>query len=164
MKGVDEKTKKKILEEYKKEERMRNRDNLKRYSVVDFEFLAVIGKGAFGEVRLVREKETGEIYALKIMLKEAVRKKNQVDHVKAERDVLAASSTQWITKLMYSFQDERYLYLVMEFCVGGDVMSLLIREDIFSEETTKFYIAETILALDYVHHLGYIHRYYLNLL
>lgn len=118
----------------------------------------MIGKGAFGEVRLVREKSNGEIYALKIMLKESMRKKNQVDHVKAERDVLAASSTQWVVGLAYSFQDEKYLYLVMDYCVGGDVMSLLIHEDIFSEETTKFYISETILALEYVHNLGYIHR------
>jgi protein-serine/threonine kinase len=79
-------------------------------------------------------------------------------HVKAERDILAKSDTPWIVQLYYSFQDTRYLYLIMEFLPGGDLMSLLIKYDTFSEDVTRFYMAECVLALESIHKLGFIHR------
>ena len=84
--------------------------------------------------------------------------KNQVAHVKAERDVLVKARNPWIVELKYSFQDDRFLYLVMEFLAGGDLMTLLMRKDILSEEESRFYIAESILAIESVHKLNYIHR------
>jgi serine/threonine kinase 38 len=81
-----------------------------------------------------------------------------VAHVKAERDVLVKAKNPWIVELKYSFQDERHLYLIMEFLPGGDLMTLLMRKDILSEEESRFYIAETILAIETVHNLNYIHR------
>ncbi|EGG14081.1 putative protein serine/threonine kinase [Cavenderia fasciculata] len=124
----------------------------------DFEVVKVIGRGAFGEVSLVRLRETGELYAMKKLLKSEMLQKEQVAHVRAERDVLANANNDWVVRLYYSFQDDNYLYLIMEYLPGGDMMSLLIKYDIFSEAQAKFYIAETLLAIELVHSLDYIHR------
>ena len=115
------------------------RDQRKRLTTEDFEPLALIGKGAFGEVRLVRMRErfSKEIYAMKSMLKETMLTKNQVGHVRAERDILTESEDRWIVTLHYSFQDNRNLYMVMEFLPGGDLMGLLMKEDTFSEGATR---------------------------
>ena len=136
------------------------RDERKRISTDDFEPLAVIGKGAYGEVRLVRmkDRQTRTLYAFKSMVKEAMIVKNQVGHVRAERDILTESDNPWIVTLHYSFQDDRNLYMVMDFLPGGDLMALLMKEDTFPEEVTLFYIAELVEAVSYVHSLGYIHR------
>ncbi|EGC31099.1 hypothetical protein DICPUDRAFT_50393 [Dictyostelium purpureum] len=124
----------------------------------DFELIKIIGRGAFGEVSLVRHKESNDLYAMKRLKKSEMLKKEQVAHIRAERDVLASANTNWVVKLYYSFQDENYLYLIMEYLPGGDMMSLLIKYDIFTENQARFYIAETILAIESVHSLGYIHR------
>lgn len=71
---------------------------------------------------------------------------------------MTVADRQWIVTLHYSFQDDEYLYMIMEFCSGGDLMGLLIRKDIFSERATKFYIAEMILGISSLHRLGYVHR------
>jgi hypothetical protein len=82
----------------------------------------------------------------------------QVEHVKAERTALSVVDSPYIVMLYYSFQDTDFLYLVMEYLPGGDIMTLLIRKDILSEHETRFYIAETILALEQIHSKGYLHR------
>jgi len=130
----------------------------KKITVKDFEPIAIIGRGAFGEVRVCRMKTSGEVVAMKKMKKSEMIYKNQVAHVRAERDVLASAKSQWIVDLKYSFQDEKYLYLVMEYLAGGDLMTLLMRKDILTEDEGRFYIAEMILAVDNVHKLNYIHR------
>uniref|UniRef100_A0A4W3HGY4 non-specific serine/threonine protein kinase n=1 Tax=Callorhinchus milii TaxID=7868 RepID=A0A4W3HGY4_CALMI len=97
----------------------------------DFEILKVIGRGAFGETACFRE----------------------------ERDVLVNGDCQWITTLHYAFQDENYLYLVMDYYVGGDLLTLLSKfEDRLPEDMAKFYLAEMVLAIDSVHQLHYVHR------
>jgi len=132
-----------------------------KFSKNAFNTIKVIGKGAFGEVRLVRMITTGELYAMKILRKSEMIHKEQVNHVMAERDLLADTSlnyNDWVVNLYFSFQDSKYLYLIMEYVPGGDMMNLLIHEDTFSEEWTRFYIAETILAIESIHKLNYIHR------
>ncbi|KAF9534302.1 kinase-like protein [Crepidotus variabilis] len=124
----------------------------------DFRTVKVIGKGAFGEVRLVQKTDTGKIYALKLLKKDEMLKKDQLAHVRAERDVLAQSESHWVVQLFYSFQDTVNLYLVMEFLPGGDLMTMLIKYDTFSEDVSRFYIAECVLAIEAVHKLGFIHR------
>ena len=148
------------------EEMLWQKETRRKITTADFESLAVIGRGAFGEVRLVRRKgkrndpQTGQIFALKSMKKEMMVVKNQVHHVKAERDALAKAddSNRWLTVLSYSFFDDDYLYMAMEFMPGGDLMSLLIKEDTFSEHVTRFFMAEAAQAIASVHALGYIHR------
>lgn len=129
-----------------------------RLGLDDFRTVKVIGKGAFGEVRLVQKVDTGKIYAMKTLRKSEMFKKDQLAHVRAERDVLAESNSPWVVQLFYSFQDLQYLYLLMEFLPGGDLMTMLIKYDTFSEDVTRFYMAEAVLALEGIHKLGFIHR------
>eukprot|EP01135_Chromosphaera_perkinsii_P009560 Nk52_evm10s1810 gene=Nk52_evmTU10s1810 len=124
----------------------------------DFTCLKVIGKGAFGTVKLVQKDDTGHIYAMKRMVKSEMLEREQVDHVRAEREILAEANNPWIVQLFYSFQDSKYLYFIMEFLAGGDMMTQLIKYDIFSDECARFYIAETICAIDSIHQMGFIHR------
>jgi len=77
--------------------------------------LKIIGRGAFGEVRVCRDKKTRDVVAIKKMKKNEMIYKNQVAHVRAERDILALANNPWIVDLKCSFQDEKHLYLVMEF-------------------------------------------------
>merc|ERR1712126_786642 len=129
-----------------------------RLGVDDFDPIKVIGKGAFGEVRLVQKVDTGHVYAMKILRKADMVEKEQVAHVRAERDILVEADHQWVVKMFYSFQDPANLYLVMEFLPGGDMMTLLMKKDTLSEECSQFYVAETVLAIESIHKLGFIHR------
>lgn len=165
MVGMPEDKKQVLRRDLEQEEMLAQKDSRKKVSPSDFESLAVIGRGAFGEVRLVRhasKSKKGEIqiFALKSMKKDMMVMKNQVGHVRAEREALskADSDNKWLTALHYSFVDESYLYMVMEFLPGGDLMSLLIKEDTFSESVTRFFMAEAAHAISSIHALGYIHR------
>lgn len=95
---------------------------------------------------------------MKQMKKKEMRKKNQIAHIKAERDVLALADNEWVVKLAYSFQDRKKLYLIMEFLAGGDLMTVLMNQDILTESQTRFYVAELTLAIQSVHELNYVHR------
>ncbi|XP_025280401.1 myotonin-protein kinase isoform X3 [Canis lupus baileyi] len=125
----------------------------------DFEILKVIGRGAFSEVAVVKMKQTGQVYAMKIMNKWDMLKRGEVSCFREERDVLVNGDRRWITELHFAFQDENYLYLVMEYYVGGDLLTLLSK---FGEripaEMARFYLAEIVMAIDSVHRLGYVHR------
>ncbi|XP_054725570.1 serine/threonine-protein kinase Warts [Anastrepha obliqua] len=124
-----------------------------------FEKIKDIGLGAFGEVSLVRKIDTtNHLYAMKTLRKADVLKRNQVAHVKAERDILAEADNNWVVKLYYSFQDKENLYFVMDYIPGGDLMSLLIKKGIFEEPLARFYIAELTCAVESVHKMGFIHR------
>ena len=129
----------------------------KKMSITEFEPLTIIGRGAFGEVRVCRQISTGDIVAVKKMRKEDMLNKNQLMHVRTEKEIMTASNP-WIVKLKYSFQDEFYLYLVMDFLPGGDLMNLLMKKEILTEDEARFYTAEMILAVDSVHKLNCIHR------
>lgn len=111
-----------------------------------------------GEVRLVRQKATGKIFAMKKLKKSEMVRRGQVDHVKAERNLLAEVNSRTVVTLYYSFQDDQFLYLVMEYLPGGDVMTLLIRRDTLTEEETRFYLAQTVQALETIHAHNFIHR------
>nr|CAB3266654.1 serine/threonine-protein kinase 38-like [Phallusia mammillata] len=129
-----------------------------RLGLSDFDMLKIIGRGAFGEVRLVQKKDTGHIYAMKMLRKKDMMEKEQVAHVRAERDILVEAENLWVVKMFYSFQDPYNLYLIMEFLPGGDMMTLLMNKDTLTEEQTQFYMAESVLAINSIHDLGFIHR------
>ncbi|KAH9260238.1 hypothetical protein BASA81_001407 [Batrachochytrium salamandrivorans] len=176
--GLNELTREEKRSALRNDIKRQSRQARKRITVADFELLKIIGKGAFGQVRLVKRKDTGEVLAMKTMIKTGMVLKNQVAHVRAERNILALHSDnvimdtggersgsfggdplgQWIVQLNCSFQDRHNLYLVMEFMPGGDLMGMLIEKDTFSEAATRFYAGEAILAIEAVHSLGYIHR------
>merc|ERR1719145_113604 len=93
------------------------------------------------------------------MSKKEMVTKNQVHHVRAERDALSTARDDWVIGLHYTFQDDMYLYMVMDYVPGGDLMTHLMRKDTFDEDETRFYIAEPVEAVDYIHtNLHYIHR------
>ncbi|KAL6521920.1 hypothetical protein OROMI_031797 [Orobanche minor] len=129
-----------------------------KVGIDDFEQLTVIGKGAFGEVRICRAKNTGEIYAMKKLRKSEMLTRGQVEHVRSERNLLVEVDSRCIVKLFYSFQDSDFLYLIMEYLPGGDIMTLLMRADTLSEDVARFYIAESILAIHSIHQYSYVHR------
>ena len=123
-----------------------------------FNTVKPLGIGAFGVVSLVRKVDTGKLYAMKTLRKADVLRRNQVAHVKAERDILAEADNEWVVKLFFSFQDIENLYFVMEYIPGGDMMSLLIKLGTFPEHLTLFYVAELVNAIESVHRMGFIHR------
>uniref|UniRef100_A0A8C2BLL7 Serine/threonine-protein kinase MRCK alpha n=1 Tax=Cyprinus carpio TaxID=7962 RepID=A0A8C2BLL7_CYPCA len=125
----------------------------------DFEILKVIGRGAFGEVAVVKVKNADKVFAMKILNKWEMLKRAETACFREERDVLVNGNSQWITTLHYAFQDENNLYLVMDYYVGGDLLTLLSKfEDRLPEDMAKFYLAEMVLAVDSVHQLHYVHR------
>ncbi|XP_068576347.1 citron rho-interacting kinase isoform X2 [Cebidichthys violaceus] len=125
----------------------------------DFELRAVVGRGRFGEVQVVREKATGDVCALKVMDKTLLRTQENVVFHEDERRILALNSSPWIPQLLNAFQDKEHVYLAMEYLPGGDLMSLLNRyEDQFDESMAQFYLAELVEAIHAVHQLGYVHR------
>ncbi|XP_071376611.1 citron Rho-interacting kinase [Centroberyx affinis] len=125
----------------------------------DFDVRAVVGRGRFAEVQVVREKVTGDVCALKIMDKTVLRTHENVVFHEEERRILTLNSSPWIPQLLYAFQDKEHVYLAMEYLPGGDLMSLLNRyEDQFDESMAQFYLAELVEAIHAVHQLGYVHR------
>jgi serine/threonine kinase 38 len=155
---ISEEESQKIKKEYLNKEIENLRIKRQKISIRDYDPITIIGKGAFGEVRVCKHKETGEISAIKKMKKDEMHKKNQILHVRAERTVLSEAQNPWIVELKASFQDDIHLYLVMDFLAGGDLMSLLMAKDILPEEEAKFYAAELVLAIESVHNLKCIHR------
>ena len=148
----------KIKQEILHKEGENLRKKRQKISIFDFIPIKIIGKGAFGEVRLCKHLPTGDVVAIKKMKKEEMHKKNQILHVRAERDVLSEAKNQWIVELKFSFQDQKFLYLGMEYLPGGDLMSLLMARDILPEQDAKFYAAEMVLAIESVHEMECIHR------
>ncbi|XP_061610757.1 serine/threonine-protein kinase MRCK alpha isoform X3 [Phyllopteryx taeniolatus] len=125
----------------------------------DFEILKVIGRGAFGEVAVVKVRNTDKVFAMKILNKWEMLKRAETACFREERDVLVNGDSQWITTLHYAFQDDNNLYLVMDYYVGGDLLTLLSKfEDRLPEDMARFYLAEMVLAIDSIHQLHYVHR------
>lgn len=130
----------------------------KKVTFENFEFLKVLGKGTFGKVILCREKTTSHLYAIKILKKEIIIKKDEVEHTKTENRVLQTTRHPFLIGLKYSFTTEDRLCFVMEYVNGGELFFHLSRERQFSEERTRFYGAEIISAIDYLHKRGIIYR------
>lgn len=130
----------------------------KKVTLENFEFLKVLGKGTFGKVILCREKGTGRLFAIKILKKEVIIQKDEVAHTLTENRVLRSTNHPFLTSLKYSFQTNDRLCFVMEYVNGGELFFHLSRERVFSEERTRFYGAEIISALAYLHSQGIIYR------
>lgn len=130
----------------------------RKVTLESFEFLKVLGKGTFGKVILCREKPTGRLYAIKILKKEVIIQKDEVAHTQTESRVLRSTNHPFLTSLKYSFQTNDRLCFVMEYVNGGELFFHLSRERMFSEDRTRFYGAEIISALAYLHSQGIIYR------
>ena len=156
--NINEAEKQKLLNEINQKEAQKIRKSREKQTIREYESIKIIGRGAFGEVHVCREIKTGKIYAVKKIKKDVLLQKNQVIHIRSEQQFMSKVKSPWIVDLKASFQEDEYLYLVMEYCQGGDFMSLLIKKDILSEDEARFYIAELILAVDSIHKLDCIHR------
>uniref|UniRef100_A0AAQ4NQQ9 Rho-associated protein kinase n=1 Tax=Gasterosteus aculeatus aculeatus TaxID=481459 RepID=A0AAQ4NQQ9_GASAC len=123
----------------------------------DFDRVKVIGRGAFGEVQLVRHKASQKVYAMKVLSKFEMIKRSDSAFFWEERDIMAFANSPWVVQLCCAFQDEHYLYMVMEYMPGGDLVNLTSTYDV-PEKWAKFYTAEVVMALDAIHSMGFIHR------
>ena len=144
-------------------ESFENSEQLKKYTnnkltIEDFTIIKVVGKGSYGKVLLVKKNEEEKIYAMKIMKKLSMVKKNQVDHIKTERRILELIDHPFINKLQYAFQTESKLYLVTDYCPGGELFFHIQRVERFNEGAAEFYAAQIILAVEHLHKNNIIYR------
>eukprot|EP01102_Stenamoeba_stenopodia_P010396 TRINITY_DN3125_c0_g1_i2.p1 TRINITY_DN3125_c0_g1~~TRINITY_DN3125_c0_g1_i2.p1 ORF type:complete len:668 (+),score=153.02 TRINITY_DN3125_c0_g1_i2:344-2347(+) len=130
----------------------------KRVGIEDFDLLKVIGKGNFGKVMQVRKKDTSRIYAMKVLKKGAILAADAVKHTLSETNVLRRIKHPFIVSLKYAFQTEDKLYMIMDYLNGGELFFHLSNVDRFSDERSRFYAAEIVLALGYLHAKHVVYR------
>ncbi|KAA0146670.1 hypothetical protein FNF27_01493 [Cafeteria roenbergensis] len=127
-------------------------------TVEDFELLRVLGKGSFGKVFLVRLGVTGAIYAMKVLKKSEVVRRRQVEHTKAERRIMGGVDHSCIVSLRFAFQSADKLYMVTDYCRGGELFFHLKKMRTFPEDMVRFYAAELVLALSHLHSVDVVYR------
>lgn len=125
-----------------------------------FDKIKLIGKGDVGKVYLVREKKSARLYAMKVLSKKEMIKRNKIKRALAEQEILATSNHPFIVTLYHSFQSEDHLYLCMEYCSGGEFFRALQTRPgkCIAEDDARFYAAEVTAALEYLHLMGFIYR------
>jgi serine/threonine protein kinase/TolA-binding protein len=134
-------------------------ENPRRESPKNYEIIKNLAKGGYGEVYVVRNIETQKVYAMKKISKDSVLKQPHTALFMSERQVMIDSkNSKWLVSIHRAFQDIGYLYFIMDFLPGGDLMGLLSRKEVLNEDWVRFYSAEIILSLEELHSLGYIHR------
>eukprot|EP00094_Tigriopus_californicus_P011256 TCALIF_10863-PA protein Name:"Similar to Akt1 RAC serine/threonine-protein kinase (Drosophila melanogaster)" AED:0.14 eAED:0.14 QI:0/0.62/0.66/1/0/0.11/9/1081/457 len=148
----------KFVDMFKNTGKRRHRDGRCKVTLENFEFIKVLGKGTFGKVILCREKSTQSLYAIKILKKEVIIRKDEVAHTLTEKNVLQKTKHPFLLQLKYSFTTVDRLCLVTEYVNGGELYFHLSKERQFSEDRTRFYGAEIICAISYLHKLGIIYR------
>jgi RAC serine/threonine-protein kinase len=133
----------------------------KKIGLEEFELLKVIGKGSFGKVILVRKKEGADrsrVFAMKVLNKKTIVERNEVEHTKSEKSILMKLEFPFLVKLHYSFQTSDKLYFIMDYINGGELFFHLQKEKRFSEDRVRFYAAEIVAGLEYLHSAGVIYR------
>ncbi|KAF7541050.1 hypothetical protein G7Z17_g12057 [Cylindrodendrum hubeiense] len=155
---TDEQAHNQMWSKYTGRERANLRKRRVRLRQGDFQILTQVGQGGYGQVFLAQKKDTREVCALKVMSKKLLFKLDEVRHVLTERDILTTAQSEWLVRLLYSFQDDKSIYLAMEYVPGGDFRTLLNNTGVLSNRHARFYIAEMFCAVDALHQLGYIHR------
>ena len=124
----------------------------------DFNMLKVIGQGSYGKVFLVQHKKTGISYAMKMLKKADLKKRNQVEHTMAERRILEKIKHPFIVSLQYSFQSKKKLYFVMDYCPGGELFFYLQNIGKFKEKTACFYASNILFSIEELHKNDIIYR------
>jgi len=124
-----------------------------------FEIINNLGNGSLGNVKLVRDKLNNKLFAMKKLDIPEIIRNSQLYHVKIEKDVLSMNNNNiWQTKLNYSFIEGDYLYYIIDYCPGGDLLHYIDSKENLTEKEAKFYIAELILGVDNLHKNNCIHR------
>eukprot|EP00736_Rhodelphis_marinus_P010551 Rmarinus@m.18454 len=134
------------------------RGDEKKIGLIDFDIISVLGKGSFGKVMLVKKKDSKQLMAMKVLRKENVIKQNEVQHTRTERAILQRIKHPFIVGLQYAFQTNEKLYMVMDFVAGGELYFHLRNERRFPEARVRLYMAELVLAIEYLHKLNIIYR------
>lgn len=129
-----------------------------KVSLEDFQLLHVIGKGSFGKVIQVKKKDTGKIYAMKVLNKKTIIERNELEHTKAEKSILQKLCHPFLVNLNYSFQTPDKLYFIMDYVNGGELFYHLQKDKKFTEDRVRFYCAEIVLGLEYLHNTGVLYR------
>jgi len=143
----------------KKPDGLSKQETLKQnITIDDFELMKVVGKGNFGKVMQVKKKDSGNIYAMKILSKQIIAERNEIEHTKTERNILEKLTHPFLVNLHYAFQSADKLYFVMDFINGGELFYLLQKEGNFTEDRSRFYSAEIASGLQYLHANGVIYR------
>jgi protein-serine/threonine kinase len=124
----------------------------------DFAGICELGHGSFGDVYLVNKKNTGKLFAMKVLRKERIMERNLIKYAVTERNVLTYIKHPFIVPLKYAFQTPSKLFLILEYCAGGDLSTHLMREKRFSEQRAKIYLCEIVLALEELHKQDIIYR------
>lgn len=130
----------------------------KNVRFASFDIIEKIGEGSYGQVFKVKLLETGAVYAMKSISKDYIVGAGQKKYAKNECKVLKLMDNQFIVKMHYAFQTPHYLHFVIDFCDGGDLSMYIESRGVFDEEEAKFYIAELILAVEYLHSNNIIYR------
>nr|DAD48704.1 TPA_asm: hypothetical protein HUJ06_018641 [Nelumbo nucifera] len=128
------------------------------FTIQDFELGKIYGVGSYSKVVRAKKKDTGNVYALKIMDKKFITKENKTSYVKLERIVLDQLDHPGIIRLFFTFQDTFSLYMALESCEGGELFDQITWKGRLSEDEARFYAAEVVDALEYIHGVGLIHR------
>nr|XP_025040557.1 3-phosphoinositide-dependent protein kinase 1 isoform X5 [Pelodiscus sinensis] len=124
----------------------------------DFKFGKILGEGSFSTVVLARELATSREYAIKILEKRHIIKENKVPYVTRERDVMSRLDHPFFVKLYFTFQDDEKLYFGLSYAKNGELLKYIRKIGSFDETCTRFYTAEIVSALEYLHGKGIIHR------
>jgi len=130
----------------------------KNCRIEDFEMIQTIGIGTFGHVKLGKHKATGKNFAIKVHRKSDVIRLKQVEHVLSEKKLLSLIDHPFITRMPAAFQDSKNLYMVLELVIGGEIFGHLRKAGRFSNETTRIYAAQMVLALSYLHSRDIVYR------
>ncbi|OHS95488.1 AGC family protein kinase [Tritrichomonas foetus] len=150
--------KEQLQAQFAEEESQYSRLSRTRLKSARYQRIKLIGRGGFGDVWLVQDNTTSELFALKVLRKSDIILKDQLVNVRTERDILSTTTNPWVVQLQYSFQDTERLYLVLEYLCGGDLMTVLIKRGRFDEMTAKFFTGEIALALHSIHQMHFLHR------
>jgi len=130
----------------------------KATTIKDFDIVKPISHGAYGAVVLAKKRSTGDYFALKKLKKSHMVRKKQVEHVMRERNILAMTNNPFLVKMFYAFQSQNNLFVVMEFCQGGDLACMLENLGAFTESMVRAYTAELVLGLVYLKEQKIVHR------
>lgn len=124
-----------------------------------FTTISVIGKGSYAKVLLVKKKDNGQYFAMKLLKKTLIEQKKQQNHVQTERNILVEiNRNPFLIDFYYSFQTQKALCFILEYCPGGELFNLLQKRRKFSEEQARFYAAQMVLAIEYLHSKEIVYR------
>jgi serine/threonine protein kinase len=129
-----------------------------KVSLAEFEILKVLGSGAYGKVRMVRLKPTGQIFAMKSLSKRRLADYGLIENTLAERNILMSANHPFLVSARYSFQTDTKVFMIMDYIQGGELLERLKADSRFSEDRTRLYTAELVLAIEYLHSINLVHR------